>query len=119
MSDTPDLSTLFSMLSNTDTKINPEELLQTFLHSSNSNDHEKVDVSTEETSTSSLPDMETIMKLMQILKYSRQDNPSKDLLKSLKPFLKDSRKEKVDQYIRMIGLTKAFELFNELGDNPK
>lgn len=65
-----------------------------------------------------IPDMETMMKIMSVMKNANKPSPSSELLKSLKPFLNETRKEKVDQYIKIIGVTKAFETFNEL-DNKK
>ena len=55
---------------------------------------------------------------MSVMKNANKPSPSSELLKSLKPFLNETRKEKVDQYIKIIGVTKAFEAFNEL-DNKK
>lgn len=59
--------------------------------------------------------MEMMMKLMKIMKSANDPSPSKELLMSLKPFLNDSRKEKVDQYINIIKIAKMIEIFNELG----
>lgn len=138
MNDTPDLSALLSMLSSKDgnQNINPQELLANLMNSSSnnaSNDtslnnstnkqdfyNDYSDSTTKNSNdTSNMPDMEMMMKLMKIVKTSNEDSPSKELLKSLKPFLNDDRKEKVDQYIKILGMTKAFEIFNELGDKPK
>ena len=46
---------------------------------------------------------------------SNKDDPRTNLLMSLKPYLKESRKEKVDQYVKLFGLGKAFEVFGALG----
>lgn len=67
-------------------------------------------------------DMATMMKAKKIIDSMKKngDDPRAKLLESLKPYLKDSRKEKVDQYINLFGISKAFEMFNSLGgDNPK
>lgn len=124
MSEKPDLSNLFSMLaSNSEVKnAIPEELLTTLMSSSShSNSNINTVNASDNTSSSSnnIPDMEMVTKLMQVIKSSNQNSPGKDLLKSLKPFLNDSRKEKVDQYIKILGMTKALEMMNELGDKPK
>ena len=50
------------------------------------------------------------------MKNMNESSPSKNLLKSLKPFLSDSRKQKVDQYINLLGITRVFEIFKEMGD---
>ena len=138
MNEKPDISSLLSMLSNNGEMKNkiPEEMLSTLMssfvsssHSENTSkvtDHPNLNQTTSadntiDTNPSSnpIPDMEMMMKLMKIAQSSQQDSPSKDLLKSLKPFLNDSRKEKVDQYIKLLGMTKALEMFHELGDEPK
>ena len=128
MSDKVDLSALLTMLSNGNTSnMNPEELLKNFMNFNNNssikNDGENSSSSDssnkDNTTSNNMPDMETIMKLMSIIKASNQNNPSKDLLNSLKPFLNDSRKEKIDKYIQILGITKALEMFNEMGDNKK
>lgn len=118
MSDKPDLSLLLSMLSSGENKnINPEELLGNIVNSSSNNNN--INMDDNGPSSSDMPDMETIMKIMKVIKSSNQDSPSKDLLKSLKPFLNDTRQKKVDQYIKILGMTKALEIFNELGDTQK
>ena len=64
-------------------------------------------------------DMATIMKMKRIMdsmKESRND-PRANLLKSLKPYLNESRKEKVDQYI--LGMGKVFEMLGPLGGEKK
>lgn len=59
-------------------------------------------------------DPEMIMKMktiMEKMKGSGED-PRANLLSSLKPYLKDSRKDKVDQYIKMMNMSKVMEMFN-------
>ena len=66
-------------------------------------------------------DIETIMtikKIMDSMKETKND-PRANLLRSLKPYLKDSRKEKVEQYIQFLGIEKAFETFGSLGGEKK
>lgn len=48
-------------------------------------------------------DMATMMKIKRIMDSMKtnRDDPRANLLKSLKPYLKESRKEKVDQYIQL------------------
>lgn len=69
--------------------------------------------------TSSFPDfdMATIMKMKKIMDSMKSsgDDPRANLLKSLKPYLKESRKEKVDQYIKIFGMSKMFEMLGPLG----
>ncbi len=65
-------------------------------------------------------DMGTILKMKRIMDSmkSNQNDPRATLLKSLKPYLKESRKEKVDQYIQIFGMGKVFEMLNPLGGDP-
>lgn len=66
-------------------------------------------------------DMETILKMQQIMN-SLNDNQSDsrtNLLMSLKPYLKDRRKKKVDQYIQLMKMGKIFEIMNPLGGDNK
>ena len=81
--------------------------------------------SSENTSSdSSIPefDMATIMKLKSIMDSmkSNSNDPRANLLKSLKPYLKESRIQKVDQYIQIFGMGKVYEMLNPLvGDSLK
>ena len=60
-------------------------------------------------------DMETIMKLKSVLdKVNTRDDPRSNLLLSLKPYLKESRKSKVEQYIQLFNMTKVFDIFNNM-----
>lgn len=73
--------------------------------------------SSSENSTMPEFDIATIMKMKKIMdsmKENRND-PRANLLKSLKPYLKESRKEKVDQYIQLFGMGKVFEMLGPLG----
>ncbi len=62
-------------------------------------------------------DIATIMKMKKIMDSFKEtsNDPRANLLRSLKPYLKDSRKEKVDQYIQIFSMGKIFENFNSLG----
>lgn len=66
-------------------------------------------------------DMNTILKLKQIMDSmnSNKPDPRTNLLLSLKPYLKESRKRKVDQYVKLFNMEKAFETFNSLGGDSK
>ena len=67
-------------------------------------------------STNSSIDFETILKMKSIVdKMNNTNDPRSTLLLSLKPYLKESRKEKVDQYIKLFGMSKVLEVFNNSG----
>lgn len=62
-------------------------------------------------------DFETIMKIQQIMNNlkNEKNDPRTNLLMSLKPYLKDSRKQKIEQYINIFKITKIMDLFNNVG----
>ena len=66
-------------------------------------------------------DFETIMKFKTVMDKlnSGNNNPRSKLLLSLKPYLKDSRKNKLDQYIQLFNMTSLIELFNKNGGDKK
>ncbi len=66
-------------------------------------------------------DMGTIMKMKNIMdKLNRKKNdPRSNLLLSLKPYLKPSRKEKVDQYVQLFAMTDVLESLNMPGGDDK
>lgn len=66
-------------------------------------------------------DMNTMLKMKQVMDSinSNKDDPRTNLLLSLKPYLKDSRKKKVEQYIKLFGIEKAFQAFDFLGGENK
>lgn len=77
--------------------------------------------STSHDSTASNPfgtiDMNTILKLKQVMEKMNQskDDPRSNLLLSLKPYLKPSRKQKVDQYIQLFNMGSIMENLNPMG----
>lgn len=66
-------------------------------------------------------DINTIMKMKKLMDSmkSSKDDPRANLLRSLKPYLKESRKSKVEQYIQIFSIGKVFETFNSLGGENK
>ena len=103
------------MLQNNDIPGDLKNIVDNLKNSSNSNNN-----SDNNNSTSS-PDIDinTILKMKQVMDSmnSNKDDPRTNLLLSLKPYLKESRKQKVDQYIKLFGLGKALETFNILGND--
>lgn len=67
-------------------------------------------------------DINTIFKLqnaMNSINSDKQNESRTNLLLSLKPYLKESRKNKVDQYIQLFKMEKVFEILNPLGGDKK
>lgn len=61
-------------------------------------------------------DINTVMKLQKLIsEMNRQKSDAGSaFLKSLKPFLKKERRDKVDQAVKILGITKAFKVFKEI-----
>ena len=104
----------------------PEEIKNMVSQVSNSSQKESekqnnTDISSDNSSSenSSFPelDMDSMIKMKKIMDSLKEnkDDPRSNLLKSLKPYLKESRKQKVDQYIQIFSMGKIFENFNSLG----
>ena len=65
-------------------------------------------------------DFETIMRMKTIIdKMNTKDDPRSNLLQSLKPYLKDSRKSKIDQYIQLMNMSKVMDVFPFMGGDKK
>ncbi len=64
-------------------------------------------------------DADTLLKIQKLLKLLKSESNSNDeqLLRSLKPYLRDSKKTKIDQYIKLLHILKLFENFQEMGGN--
>lgn len=100
------------------------ETISNLMNMLNSNKQNNIKDSTdsEDTTGSSADnfniDFETIMKFKTIMdKMNSKDDPRSKLLISLKPYLKDSRKNKVDQYIQFFNMSKIIDAFsNSNGD---
>lgn len=96
------------------------EMMNQFSSNSNStNDNDSVN----DTSDTTIPniDMATMLKMKSIIESMNkpQNDPRANLLKSLKPYLKASRKGKVDQYIQLFSMGKVFEAMGPLGGKEK
>ena len=98
-------------------QISPEMIqnFQNMLNSNSSNSNQN----NKETNTSnnldlSKIDMNTMMKITSMLNnMNNKDDPRTNLIYSLKPYLRDSKKEKIDQYANLLNITKMADLFNK------
>ncbi|MBO4293385.1 MAG: hypothetical protein J5881_03245 [Clostridia bacterium] len=64
-------------------------------------------------------DMNTLMKMQSVMKnMNNKNDPSYNLLNSLKPYLRESRQEKIDQYANLLNFSKIAEAFNNSNQNP-
>lgn len=103
-------------LNNMLSQVSPEMLnnLSSMLQS-NSNSNSNHTSSSNENSNSNLNiDAETLMKMTSMINIMNQKNgPGNDLLHSLKPYLRDSRKGKIDQYSNLLNLTKLADVMKK------
>lgn len=116
-----DMSDLFNKFSNMVNEGNIPDEMKNILSSLSSNGSSGNSNSNDSSSTSSNSsnpsiDFETLMKIKSIMeKMNNNNDPRANLLLSLKPYLKESRKEKIDQYIKLFGMSKVLEMFNNSG----
>lgn len=109
----------------------PPEMIQNFssmMNSSNSNDKRpnspnnlnssNVSNSSNESSQNGSfdlgnIDMNTILKMKSVMdSLNTSNDPSSNLLQSLKPYLREERKEKVDKYANILNVAKIANLLN-------
>ena len=109
------------MLQNNEFPDDLKNALNSFKNSSNNSNRSSNEDSNGSNSTIPDIDINTILKIKQVMESmnSNKNDPRSNLLMSLKPYLKESRKKKVDQYVQLFGLGKAFEVFNSLGGENK
>ena len=119
-----DMSELFNKFSNMINEGNIPDDVKNLLSSVTSSNNNSESSNTEDsnrssnknTSTTSSIDFETILKMKSIMdKLNNTDDPRANLLLSLKPYLKKSRKDKVDKYVKIFGMTKVLETFSNSG----
>lgn len=113
-----DLSSLFEKLNINKDSISPEminNLMGMFNNSSETSSSENTSNNNSDAATSGI-DFDTIIKMKSIIdKMNVKDDPRSNLLQSLKPYLKESRKSKVDQYIKLMNMSKVMEVFPFMG----
>ena len=76
--------------------------------------------SSEKKSNNGIPefDINTILKIkkiMESLNTSNKDDPRANLLLSLKPYLNETKKDKIDNYVKFLQFAKIIEVMNPLG----
>ena len=83
----------------------------------NLNSNSNTDTSNDSAFSFSNLDPALFSKLQKIVVSLGKKDPKKDLLVSLKPFLRKSRQDKIGEYITILTIIKAFEAFNEKGSD--
>lgn len=106
-------------LNNILSQFSPETLnnLSSMLQSNNQNSNS----SNPNNSSGFNIDMNTMMKMKNIISSMKQKNdPRANLLYSLKPYLRDSKKDKLDQYVNLLNMTKIADVMrNDNKENNK
>lgn len=66
-------------------------------------------------------DINTMLKMTNIMDKmnSNSNDPRANLLLSLKPYLNNNRKEKLDQYMQFLNISKVIEVFQSEGGADK
>lgn len=120
-----DMSDVFEKLNNftSENNISPDMINNLFnmINNSNQNNNSQNSNTSSDTSFNANGiDFETILKMKSIIdKMNTKDDPRSNLLQSLKPYLNDSRKSKVDQYIKLMNMSKVLEVFPFIGGDQK
>ena len=80
----------------------------------NQTDQGQNQANTNQTNSSFNIDMDMLLKMKNIMDKmnSTKDDPRTNLLLSLKPYLKESRKDKVEQYVKLFSMSKVMDAFN-------
>lgn len=119
--DMSDLIKNFSqMLKDGNIPDNVKEIFNNLSNSSSNNSEQNTINNTSSSENSSGIDFETIMKMKSIMeKMNNKNDPRANLLLSLKPYLKESRKNKVEQYIKLFNMSKVMDVFGGFGGESK
>lgn len=90
--------------------------IQNILSNMNSNSDDSDDTNQNNNNNFNF-DFETIMKMKTIIdKFnSTKNSPEANLLQSLKPYLNNNRRQKLDQYMQFLNIAKVIEAFNANG----
>ena len=107
------------MVKNNEVPDNLKDIINNFNNFNNSNNSSCNSSNTDNNSFDI--DVDTLLKIKQVMDSinSQKPDPRTNLLLSLKPYLKESRQKKVDQYIKLFNMEKVFETFNSLGGDSK
>ena len=105
-------------LNNILSQVSPEMInnLSSMLNSNNNSNQNSNDNSN--SSNNFNIDMNTIMKMQSIMgSMNNKNDPRANLLYSLKPYLRDSKKGKLDQYLNLLNISKVADIMNKKEDN--
>lgn len=111
----PDTLKNFSTMMNGNTNSNEKVNNDTAENTNHANNHSDSNTSSNNTTFDfSKIDMNTMMKMKSIMeKMNHSSDPRSNLLQSLKPYLRDEKKSKLDQYANLLNMANLMELFNQ------
>lgn len=108
----------------------PPEMIQNFSSMMSQNNKQDASQNTSNTSNNtsnntnnfdfSQIDMNTILKMKSVMdKLNNSNDPRSNLLYSLKPYLREEKKGKLDQYANLLNVAKIADLFKDNNkENP-
>ena len=96
---------------------NLQAILSNMNFNSNNNDDTSNNSSNGNNNNNFNIDFETIMKMKRAMDIfnSSKNSPESNLLLSLKPYLNNNRKQKLDQYMQFLNISKVLQAFNNNG----
>lgn len=96
--------------------INPD-MLKNFMNMFNQSSNNNSSNSNETSGSTPNIDINMLLKMKAIMEKMNngKDDPRSNLLLSLKPYLKESRKSKVEQYIQLFNMSKVLDVLNPNG----
>lgn len=100
---------------NTQNTISPEMIstLASMFSNSSQNNNNNNSNTNESSGFDANFDINTIFKMKNIIdKMNVKDDPRSNLLRSLKPYLRDSRKSKLDQYVNFMKMANVVDFLN-------
>ena len=97
---------VLSKLSNTTNTVNSNDSSSSFIN------NQPVNTNTNSSKGLNI-DMETLLKMKNVMNsINKSDDPRANLLHSLKPYLRKTRKDKIDQYVNLLNISKIAEILN-------
>ena len=112
-----DLSSIFEKFNINKDSISPE-MIDNIMGMLNNNSNSNTSSSDNNSGTSSPDiDIDTILRMKSIIDKmnTKSDDPRSRLLQSLRPYLKESRKSKLDQYIQLMNMSKIIDILPLIG----
>ncbi len=88
-------------------------LLNTLNKKDNSNENEKTSNNNDDSGFNIDPSI--FLKIQKIMSAMNSNTPQKDLLMSLKPFLRKSRQDKMSDYLTILSVISIIESFSNKG----